>query len=166
MLKILLIILQRKKYLFITIVTTLIISSLIYYFTVINVFNKSLLIYAVMNGLFYTVLSLISGLLIAILFGFYLALLIFRREISKTREIKGKATGLLGLTTGFVAAGCPTCGVPVLALAGFPLGLLSLPFKGLEIRLVSISFLLLSIFLISKNIKHNLICQSSIQQIK
>jgi hypothetical protein len=159
---ILLIILKRKKYLVIALTATVMLGSLSYYLTVVNIYRHSIVLYAEMNGLIFTVLSLLLSLAMAVLFGAYLTWLVFRRDISKAGA-KGKSSvGLSGALLGLAASGCPGCGAPILGLVGLPLGLLTLPFKGLEIKIISLGLLLLSIKLIADNIKKSLLCSPSI----
>lgn len=159
MLKILSVILKRKKYAIIAIVVGFIMAAVSYYLTVKNIYQKSIFVYADMNGTLFTITSLLLGALVAILLGFHVALLIFRRDIVKARAAGNKVAGVGGTVVGILASGCPSCGAPVLGLIGLPLGLFSLPFKGIELKIFSIVFLALAIFLISKNIRKNLACQ-------
>lgn len=159
MFKILLVILKKKKYVLIALTTTLAMAAVSYYLTVVDVYHKSILIYVEMSGLGFTILSLLSSLLIALLLGAYVALLFFRRDIVKAKAVGNKLTSGVGGSAGIIAAGCPSCGAPLLGLVGLPLGLFSLPFKGLELKVLSIAFLFLSIYLISKNIRKNLVCE-------
>lgn len=159
MLKILSVVLKRKKYAIIAIVVGVIMAGVSYYLTVKNIYHNSIFAYADMNGTLFTVTSLFLGAAIAVLLGFHVALLIFRRDIVKARAVSNKAASFGGAVTGIFASGCPSCGAPVLGLMGFPLGLFSLPFRGIELKVFSIVFLVLAIFLISKNIKKNLACQ-------
>lgn len=161
MFNILLVILKKRKYALIALISAIIMVGFFYYLTVINVYHKSILIYAEMNGSWFTIITVILGVLIAILFGSYIALLVFRREVVKARALANKTTGFSGAALGAIASGCPSCGVPILGLIGLPLGLFSLPLKGIELKIISIGFLFLSIYLISKNIKKNLVCQPS-----
>lgn len=156
--RILIIILKKKKYAIIALSLMVIMMVISYYLMVVNISQKSIFFYAEMNGILFTVVSLMLGLLISVFFGFYVALLVFRRDIIKARAGGNKAAGLSGTITSIVASGCPSCGAPVLGLLGFPLGLFSLPFRGIELKLFSLAFLVLAIFLISKNIKKNLVC--------
>lgn len=159
MLKILSVILKKKKYITIALVSAAVMGGASYYLTVINIYHKSIFVYADMNGGWFTIISLTLSAVIAILVGLYLALVIFRRDIVKAKSIGNKVTGYGGVITGIIASGCPSCGVPLLGLIGFPLALYSLPFKGLELKVLSILFLVVGIYLISKNINKNLVCQ-------
>ncbi len=155
---------KRKKYALVALLGGLAMALSSYYLTVINVFHKSILIFAEMNGVYFTLLTIILNLAIAVLFGLYLALLIFRRDVIKARALANKAAGFGGVGVALLASGCPSCGVPILGLVGLPLGLLSLPFKGIELKLISIAFLLLSIYLIDRNIKNSLKCEIQIKK--
>ena len=123
----------------------------LYFLTVVNVAKKSLIVYSYINGFWFTIITIILNLLISVLFGIYLSLLLFKRDLKNT-GLKQSAHGLGGALVGVVAAGCPTCGVPFLAYFGAPLALTLLPLKGLEIKMISIALLVLSIHLFSKSI--------------
>ena len=159
MFKILLVILKKKKYVMITLIAAIIMGAISYYLTVVNVYHKSILVYADMNGTLFTITSLTLGLAMAVLFGLYITLMVFRRDIIKGQAAGNKAAGFGGAFAGIIASGCPSCGIPLLGLIGFPLALYSLPFQGLELKVLSIIFLGLGIYLISKNIKKSLACQ-------
>lgn len=136
-------------------------GGLSYYLSVVNIFHKSILSYAQMNGFLFTVAAMFLNFIIAVLFGAHISLLAARRDVVKAKAAGNKVTGAIGSITGIVSSGCPSCGAPILGLVGLPIGLFSLPFKGLELKIVSIGFLFLSLFLISKNIKKNLMCELS-----
>ncbi|OGY49555.1 MAG: hypothetical protein A3B89_01745 [Candidatus Buchananbacteria bacterium RIFCSPHIGHO2_02_FULL_40_13] len=163
MFDILLIILRNKKYLVLAVLTTAIIATISYYLMIFNVYQYSLWVYADMNGIIFTIVTVVLGLIISILLGGHIALLVFRRDIIQARSVGNKMAGVGGALTGLIASGCPTCGAPLLALMGWPLGLFALPFYGLELKVLSVIFLLLAIFLISKNIRNNLTDQCSIK---
>ncbi|HLD28415.1 MAG TPA: hypothetical protein VJB67_02285 [Patescibacteria group bacterium] len=162
MARILKIILKNKKYLTIAVASVAAMSAVSYYLTVMNVYQRSIFVYADMNGYWFTIFSLLFGAVIAILAGFYLSLLVFRRDVIRTKAPGNKAVSLGGAVAGIVASGCPSCGVPLLGLIGFPLALYALPFKGLEVKALSIILLGMGIYLIDKNIKKNLIAQCKI----
>jgi hypothetical protein len=158
MFEIIFIILKRKKYLFAALLTFAIMAAASYYLTVSNVFHKNIFIYAQMNGYLFAIISIFLGLVISVLFGFYIALLVFRKDIAVKSFSKDKLASFAGTSANIIASGCPSCGVPLLGLIGFPLGLSYLPFKGIELKIISAVFLLVSISYISKNIKKNLEC--------
>ncbi len=152
------IILKRKKYAFIALITFIVMTALSYYLMVINVAYKDIFIYAQMNTYLYTLISVLLGLSIAALFGFYMALLFFRKDIAAKPEKNDSKAGAIGTGFGIVASGCPSCGVPLLGLVGIPFGLSYLPFKGIELKIISIFFLLISIHYIKISIKKSLSC--------
>lgn len=164
MFDILTIILKRRKYAIIAALIALVMAAVSYYLTVINIYHNSIFAYADMNGTFFTITSLILGLIIAILLGFHVSLLVYRRDIIKARAVGNKVAGVGGAAVGILASGCPSCGAPVLGLVGLPLGLFTLPFRGIELKVLSIIFLLWAIFLIVKNIKENLNCQYQLKK--
>lgn len=153
-------ILKRRKYALISIISAVLIGSLSYYLTVADVAFKSLFVLIEMDGPYFTGFSLLLTLTTSILFGIYLALFFFRREIIKN-ESSAKTTvlGAGGTVANIIASGCPTCGAPFLAFFGAPLGLLALPFRGLEIKILSIFLLGLSIYLLAQSIEKKLSCK-------
>lgn len=153
-------VLKRKKYWIPAVILVAVIFGISYYLMVKNIAFKSITIYAEMSGFWYTAISLVMSLAVAILSGIYLALFLFRKNIIKEKRAAGHAaTSAGGVTTALLASGCPTCGAPVFALFGFPLALTSLPFQGLEIKLLSILLLSLAIYLLAENIQKNLTCK-------
>lgn len=151
-------ILKRKKYLFTAVAAVAVMFVLSYVLTVWNITGKSLSAYAVMSGWGFTLFSLFLSLVIAALFGVYLSLFLARRRLVQAKEARNKLASASGMATGLLAAGCPTCGAPLFALLGAPLALFSLPFHGLELKVLSVVLLALSIYLIAENIKKQLTC--------
>ena len=143
-------VLKKEKYLIITIVTSIIFFSLLYFLTVINVYEKNIFIYAIMNGTLFTILSLLSSVILSVLLGIYLSLAIYQINLSRLHTHKSNICTTGALAAGTVVTGCPSCGVPILALVGFPLALMSLPFKGLEIKFLSIIIIIISIYFLTK----------------
>lgn len=152
-------ILKRKKYALIALGAGIIMASVSYYLTIINVAFHSLPILVQMDGLQFTAISLGLSLVISALFGIYIALFIFRRDLIKdSRHVKPIISGIGGTITGVIAAACPTCGAPLLAFFGAPLALMALPFQGLEIKVLSILLLSLSIYLLTESIEKKINC--------
>lgn len=149
--------LKKEKYLTITIVTSIIFFSILYFLTVINVYQKSIFIYAIMNGTLFTIFSLLSSMLLSILLGVYLSLAIYRINFSKSHHHKSNVCTTGALAAGTIVTGCPSCGVPILALIGFPLALMSFPFKGLEIKFLSIFIIIISIYFLAKKLPRNIL---------
>ena len=104
--------------------------------------------FSIMNGLGYTLIVFSMNAVTSILIGLYAAIVSYRLNASKK---SGKSTaGIFGIITGILGAGCPTCGSFIFGLFGAPLALYGLPFKGLEIKALSIILLSISVFLMSK----------------
>lgn len=112
--------------------------ALSYYLTLLPVTGLSLETYADMNGVGYTAASLLLSAIMSVLFGVWVALLSFKA--------KPGLSGFIGTIVGAAAIGCPTCGAPLLALVGMPLGLFHLPFWGLELKAISIILISASIW--------------------
>ena len=146
-------VLKRKKY-------ALLFGGLSYYLTVANVAFKSLFVLMEMDGPYFTGFSLFLTSATSILFGINLALAFFRRNIIKNaNNTKPTILGVGGTLATIVAPGCPPCGASFLALFGAPLGLLALPFRGLEIKILSIILLSFSIYLLAQSIERKLSCK-------
>ncbi|MBI4992686.1 MAG: hypothetical protein HZC26_00920 [Candidatus Magasanikbacteria bacterium] len=152
-------VIRRKKYLALTAATTLVVFILSYFLTIWAITGKSIAAYIDMSSWAFTLFSLFLSLVIAVLFGVYLSLFLVRRRLRKEREIKNKLCSASGTAIGLFAAGCPTCGAPLFALFGAPLALFSLPFRGLELKVLSIALLALSIYLLVENIQKQLFCK-------
>jgi len=160
------VLLKRRKYALIALAAFLVMAAASYYMTVITVAEKSIFIYAEMNGYGYTILSLILSAIISALFGLYAAIAAFKKDINaKIRSGNDKAGSLAGMISGIAASGCPTCGSPILGLIGIPFGLASLPLQGIEVKALSVIFMLLSVYYISKNIEKNLACERNTQSV-
>ncbi|TSC84236.1 MAG: hypothetical protein G01um101413_531 [Parcubacteria group bacterium Gr01-1014_13] len=152
-------VLKRKKYGLIALGAGIIMAGLSYYLTIVNVAFHSFSILLQMDGPLFTTVSFALSLAISALFGIYLGLIFFRHDLMKgNKNAKAMASGLGGTIAGVVASACPTCGAPLLALFGAPLGLMALPFQGLEIKVVSILLLLLSVYLLAQSIEKKLNC--------
>lgn len=159
MIRLLLTILKKRKYFWSALSAFLVLTAVSYYLTVVNVYQNSLIIYAELNGGLFTIISLSFSLLTTFFFGLYLALLLFKIDISKNRLVVNQATGWGATAINLVASGCPSCGTPILGLIGFPMALFSLPWHGIELKILSLILLLISIFFLLKNIKNSLFCQ-------
>ena len=153
-------IIRRKKYFVTAITTAIIIFVLSYFLTVWAITGKSIVAYIDMSGWWFTLFTLFLSLAISVLAGIYLSLFLVRRQLIKEKELKNKLSSASGTVIGLFASGCPTCGAPLFALFGAPLALFSLPFHGLELKVLSIALLWLSIYLLVENIQRQLVCHS------
>ncbi len=150
-------ILKHRKYLLIIISVTLIIFGLSYYLMMFSITNKSIIAYAQMNGEWYTAISFILSALISLFSGVYVVMWFLRRSfIRQRKEMAGTVLGTGGILGGVLVAGCPTCGAPLLALFGAPLALMSLPFRGLEVKVISLVLVFLSVYWLAENLYQQL----------
>lgn len=146
-------IISQKYYFMIFLVVTIASFIVFYILTVATVADWSLKIFIMMSGYAYTISQLILLGIIAGLFGVYVSLFVYK--IEKIRKVSKSGTvGSSGLIAGLFSAGCPTCGSILFGLLGAPLALLSFPFDGLELKVLSIALLSFSIYSISLNIEN------------
>ena len=151
-------ILSQKKYILTFFLTSVISFILFYFLTVTNVADNSISIYAIMSGFNFTFLTILFSVIISLLLGVFVALVIYRFKLIRNSSKKLGFFGTLGFFFGVFAAGCPSCGSVVFALFGAPLALMLLPFKGLELKVLSILLLLWSNYSMSRKlIKCNVI---------
>jgi hypothetical protein len=140
-------VLSNWKYFLIFLITSLVGFLVMYKFTMLTVANESLEIFIMMSGVNYTFLDLFVTAIIALLFGVFVSLFVYKfvlaRKVSKTGFL-----GAIGLAIGLFSLGCPTCGAFFFMLIGIPLALMYLPWSGMELKILSIVFLLLSNYLI------------------
>ena len=136
-------VLSSWKYLLTFVVASLVVFLVMYKFTMLTVANQSLKIFILMSGVNYTFLDLLVTAIIALLFGLFFTLFVYKfilmRQVSKTGLL-----GSLGLAAGLFSLGCPTCGAYFFMLLGMPLALMYLPWGGMELKILSVGFLLLS----------------------
>jgi len=112
----------------------------------------------------FTLLSASYTIAIAVLFGVNLAVTIYflRRKVSEVRE-SGVATGFIGLASGVFGMGCAACG-SLLLTSGLSLvgasGILAfLPLAGGEFGILGVILLLISTYLIAKQIQNPAVCK-------
>ncbi len=144
-------VISQRNYFLIFLASANIFFGITYFLTLATITGYSLQIFVMMNGLRYAVLTLFMSAGISLLFGLWLSLLIYRIRL-KRNGLKANGSGFIGSSAGIVGAGCPMCGSLILGLFGAPLGLFFLPFKGLEIKALSLIFLSSSVFIMSKDL--------------
>ncbi len=158
-------ILKRQRYFFSAVLMAIAMLGSSYALMVWNITGKSLSAYATMSGWIFTLSSLFLSLVISLLSGIYLALFLVRRRLVQSKDVKNKLSSAGGTAIGLFASGCPTCGAPLFALFGAPLALFSLPFQGLELKVLSIVLLWLAIYLLVENIRKQLVCKVESQKV-
>ena len=130
---------SEKKYLY-TLVLSSAITFVVLYLLMVATNSFSLDVFIEMNGSFYTAVSIITSLLIAVLFGVYAAISLYRFDFIQKVGGGNTAASTGGFFTALFSAGCPTCGSLLLPLVGIS-SLAVFPFKGLELKAASILLL-------------------------
>ncbi len=111
----------------------------------------------------FTVLSALYTIMIAILFGIYIAMLTYflKRRIKEVRQ-EGVVTGFLGIMSGVLGIGCAACGsflLTSLTLAGASGVLAFFPLGGSEFGILGVILLSVSIYLAAKQIQNPAVCK-------
>lgn len=104
--------------------------------------------------------SIVLTGIVAILAGINIALVAYNIKTQRTMNVKknGVTTFLGGTLTAFTP-GCPACTTSLSALLGVIGGLAIFPFHGLELKFISISALVFSIWWAMRNINRSSCCQ-------
>lgn len=138
-----------KKYLYLSVLISLATFIALYYLTFYYTTPKALY---TMEGAFYSYFTIISDLIISILFGFNVSLLLHQIK-SNSKIAKESSLAGSGVLAGAFASGCPFCGSLLLPLIGVSSGLVVFPFRGLELKALAVSLMLVSTYLVLKNNK-------------
>lgn len=97
-------------------------------------------------------------IIVALLTGANLTLVAERiirlRSFGKLHFVAGGSSLL-----GFIGSGCAACGLPILALLGLSGSVIYLPFRGMELSVISVGLLLLSFYLMVKNYPEKEVCE-------
>jgi hypothetical protein len=104
-----------------------------------------------------TTISAATLTIISLLLGVLFALIIFKHIFFNNPDTKKKAGILatIGAVLGALAPGCAFCGVGIFYALGFGSAFITLlPLQGIEFSLVSIIILLVSIYLLAKNLTY------------
>ncbi len=111
-----------------------------------------------------TTTSLYVLIIISLLIGIVLSLLIYKVKMVKMFSMQDGKTTTIGAILGLAAPGCASCGIGVLSAVGLTSTLAYLPFKGMEIGLISIALLMTSTASLASRIADGNAC--SIKAIK
>lgn len=99
--------------------------------------------------------SIIILFTVAVLFGTYLAMAIYKTGQINNMGKKYSLIGSLGVFFGVLAPGCAACGLGLASLFGFAGFLVALPFKGIEISIIAFLLLGYANFNIASKITQN-----------
>lgn len=144
--------LSYQRYFLIFIIVSFISFVVFYKLTLVNIANQSLKIFVMMSGFQYTVVQLFILGIISLLFGIFVSLLVYKIRLTQKIKKSSSMWGSFGLIFGLFSAGCPTCGALLFSLIGMPLALMYLPFKGLELKILSIILMSISIYFLSRSL--------------
>ena len=137
----------NKKYLIVSVLVSLVtfiaLYHLTFYFTTLRALRS-------MEGLFYLYFTFISNFIISILFGFNVSIILQRINM-KAKVAKESSLSGSGVLAGAFASGCPVCGSLLLPLIGISGGLAAFPFRGLELKALALSLMLVSTYFVLKN---------------
>ena len=137
----------NKKYLAISILISIITFIALYYLTFYYTTPMAL---RSMEGSFYLYFTFISDIIISILFGLNASILVQRFRM-KTKIAKESSLSGSGVLAGAFASGCPVCGSLLLPLIGVSSGLAVFPFRGLELKALAVSLIVVSTYFVLKS---------------
>ena len=161
---------KNKNYLLLTIITTILFYSLnaiissfleiISFYKSYSFLNSLKLTFLNILGFHYKILvsSLISLIIISILLGILVSLLTYKTKKIKQNENLGFFAAA-GIFIGIIAPGCAACGIGMASILGFSAFLTFLPFKGLELSILSIILLLIANYQLSKTLLNDDSCK-------
>jgi len=136
-------VLRNKKYLCLFLVFTFLFSIGSYYLTIYKIANLDNFVYV--NGASFSVIYFILSFFVASLLGLYLSLFFYKYNKLKNLDYKNSTGGFFGGFIGALGSGCAGCSVSlfsgIASFFGLSLGLASLPFKGLELKIFGVLFL-------------------------
>ena len=138
---------SNKKYLLLSLVVALATFIGLYYLTFYFTTPAAL---RFMEGAFYFYFTFASNFIISALFGFNASAILGKIRM-KSKIAKDTSFAGSGVIAGAFASGCPVCGSLLLPLIGISGGLAVFPFRGLELKALAVSLMLVSTYFILKN---------------
>lgn len=129
----------------IAIVGTLLILALQYFFSDLATLKGNL-------GATFATVELVSGILLALLFGINAGLLYYKLRLASSVNAKESGSTILGGIFGIIVTGCPACSITLASYLGLASILSTLPFYGMEIKIIGLLLLLYSTNTLLKNL--------------
>jgi len=126
---------------------------LLYYWLLLQTSSLTAFYDVTKNDPFYFWTYTMTTIATVILFGVNVALAVYLYRRTKTLTMQDQSGTVIGGAVGAFAAACPVCGAFLLSLIGVTGGLATLPFKGLEIKVISLALIILSLCLVARRIK-------------
>ena len=146
----------NKKYLVISILVSIVTFIALYYLTFYFTTTRAL---RSMEGSFYLYFTFISNFIISILFGLNISIILQRIKM-KSKVLKESSLSGSGMLAGAFASGCPVCGSLLLPLIGVSGGLAAFPFRGLELKALAVSLMLVSTYFVLKSNNKCELCEN------
>ena len=131
------IIYKKKKSYIVTIFSSLFIAVIMFYFTDYKLTVGNM-------GLIHANVEIFFQFLIMIFFGINIGVLSYRLMHTNEVSIKSKGSTTLGSIFGIIVSGCPLCGITIASYLGLSSLIATLPFFGLELKVIGILLLLYS----------------------
>ncbi len=129
---------------------------LLYDFFLTRTSSITTLILNTVNDPFYLWFYSLSTFVAIILFGIDVAVSIYLFRSLHVAHLKEQGGNTVGVIIGAFAASCPVCSGLLLSLIGISGGLSVFPFKGLELKTLSVLFLAVPLFFLLRRLKsHN-----------
>ena len=135
-----------KKYLLISLIVSSALFVVLYYLTFYFTTPRAL---RSMEGAFYFYFTFASNFIISILFGLNVSIILHRSRM-KNKIAKESTLSSTGVIAGAFASGCPVCGSLLLPLIGVSSGLTIFPFRGLELKALAVSLMVISTYFVLK----------------
>lgn len=148
---------SNEKYLLLSLVVALVTFIGLYYLTF---YFTTLTALRFMEGEFYFYFTFASNFIISALFGFNASAIVSKIHM-KSKIAKDSSFSGGGVIAGAFASGCPVCGSLLLPLIGISGGLATFPFRGLELKALAVSLMLVSTYFILKNYNKCDSCENS-----
>jgi len=103
-------------------------------------------------GMTYAIIEGTAQVLLSLLFGMNIALLWYKLKLASSVNVKEGGSTAIGSIIGIIVSGCPACSITIASYLGLASILSSLPFFGLEVKLLGIIIVLYATDSLAKNL--------------
>ncbi len=110
------------------------------------------------NGILYAVIYWLLTIVSIIFFGISISAIFWLWKHSRFSKLTGGGN-VFGVFVGALGSACPVCGAFLLSLLGVSGGIAVMPFKGLELKFVSMALIVGSAVFASKKVKETEYCE-------
>ncbi|MBS8121557.1 hypothetical protein [Candidatus Vampirococcus lugosii] len=105
------------------------------------------------QGLLYANIEYYGNYVIAVLFGLIFASSSYKIFYFGSFNAKENSSSILGSFLSLISIGCPACGITIASYIGLSGLILSLPYSGIELKILGILIMLISLFFTLKNLE-------------